>query len=104
MAGRGTRAQTTPRASVIHIKGPNVNPSAVLAANDANDDVDQATDLLKLLYDRFETLEKSRSKVKDKEVLMKVLSDGKWLKGINSLPTPVQQWFYGDRQSALSGN
>ena len=33
---------------------------------------------------------------------MQALSDGKWLKGIDSLPARVQQWFYDNRQSGLT--
>ena len=103
MAGRGTRAQSTPSASVIHIKGIDVDPAAVLSANNANDDVAPATELLRLLYERYPTIEKTSAK-KDRDVIMQALSDGKWLKGIDSLPTKVTEWFYGERKSGLAGN
>jgi len=88
---------------VIHVKGLNVGPVAVLRANNANDDVAPATELLRLLYERYPAIEKTSAK-KDKDAIMQALSDGKWLKGIDSLPTKVTEWFYGERKSGLAGN
>ena len=99
MAGRGSRAQSTPTAQVVIVKRVGVSVTAILQANDTSNHVEKAPDLVRHLYERYTQLEKNKNAKKDKDALANALAGDKWLAGIDAFPEKMQEWFLGGRES-----
>ena len=99
MAGRGSRAQSTPTAQVVLVKRVGVSVTAILQANDTSNAVEKASDLVRHLYERYSQLEKNKNAKKDKDALANALAGDAWLAGIDGLPEKMQEWLLGDRES-----
>lgn len=95
MAGRGTRAQTIPCATLIvtNIR-PGLTPQALVTANDEADEVYDAPQLVSLLYKRWSSAGGS-GKGSSKKALANLLKDDGWRKGFDMLSSNQLTWLHG---------
>lgn len=95
MAGRGTRAQTIPCATLIvtNIR-PGLTPQALVTANDEADEVYDAPQLVSLLYKRWSSAGVS-GKGSSKKALANLLKDDGWRKGFDMLSSNQLTWLHG---------
>ena len=85
MAGRGTRAQTIPCATLIVTKiRQGVTPQALVTANDEDDDVYEAPRLVSLLYKRWSSAT-GAGKAQSRKALANLLKGDAWRKGFDVL-------------------
>ena len=95
MAGRGTRAQTIPCATLIVTKiRLGVTPQALVTANDEDDEVYEAPKLVSLLYKRWPSFTGS-GKAQGRKALANLLKGDAWRKGFDGLTQNQMSWLYG---------
>jgi len=95
MAGRGTRAQTIPCATLIVTKiRKGVTPQALGTNNDEDDDIYEVPRLVSLLYNRWASATGS-GKSKGKKALANLLKGDAWRKGFEKLTDNQINWLNG---------
>ena len=99
MAGRGTRAQTIPCATLIVTKiRLGVKPQALATSNDEDDEVYNAPRLVSLLYQRWPSVTGS-GKAKGRKALANLLKGDAWRKGFDGLTQNQVSWLYGSTET-----
>ena len=99
MAGRGTRAQTIPCATLIVTKiRQGVTPKALVTANDEGDEIYDAPKLVSLLYKRWASATGS-GKAQGRKALANLLKDDAWRKGFERLTQNQMNWLHGASES-----
>ena len=99
MAGRGTRAQTIPCATLIVTKiRLGLTPQALVTANDEDDEVYEAPKLVSLLYKRWPSATGS-GKAQGRKALANLLKGDAWRKGFDGLTTNQVNWLYGSTET-----
>ena len=99
MAGRGTRAQTIPCATLIVTKiRQGLTPQALVTANDEDDEVYEAPKLVSLLYKRWLSATGS-GKAQGRKALANLLKGDAWRKGFDGLTQNQVNWLYGSTET-----
>jgi hypothetical protein len=99
MAGRGTRAQTIPCATLIVTKiRQGVTPQALITSNDEGDEIYDAPRLVSLLYKRWASFTGS-GKATGRKALANLLKDDCWRKGFERLTQNQVNWLHGASES-----
>ena len=94
LAGRGTRSQTIPTATLIAIKPlKGANAQSIITKNDEGGAVNHVPDNVKRLYDRWSSL--SSKDTKKRTRIIAVLKDEGWMQEEWKLTTEDRNWLYG---------
>ena len=95
MAGRGTRAQTIPCATLIVTKiRPGVGPQALVTNNDEDDTIYDIPRQVSLLYNRWATATGS-GKSQGRKALANLLKGDDWRQGFEKLTQNQINWLNG---------
>ena len=99
MAGRGTRAQTIPCATLIVTKiRSGVTPKAHVTSNDEDDDIYEVPKLVSLLYNRWASATGS-GKAQGRKALANLLKGDAWRKSFSQLTQNQFNWLHGGTDS-----
>ena len=99
MAGRGTRAQTIPCATLIATKiRQGVTPQALVTSNDEGDEIYDAPKLVNLLYKRWASVTGS-GKSQGRKAFANLLKDDAWRQGFERLTQNQVKWLHGVSES-----
>jgi len=95
MAGRGTRAQTIPCATLIVTKiRSGVTPKAHVTSNDEDDDIYEVPKLVSLLYNRWASAT-GPGKSQGRKALANLLKGDDWRQGFEKLTDNQITWLNG---------
>ena len=99
MAGRGTRAQTIPCATLIVTKiRSGVTPKAHVTSNDEDDDIYEVPKFVSLLYKRWASVTGS-GKSQGRKAFANLLKDDAWMQGFERLKQNQVKWLHGASES-----